>query len=224
MDRLKSPLTVYRKKAAFWAREIGHALLDLFYPPLCRLCQGPTRQLFCLSCQDLLTPIDPLTRCRHCFRETEQKICRICQHEALLSAKRAFVFEANPAALRLQALQDEALIATIVSLSILQFSHLDWELPDRIAALPPPWTAGHFAQIVEEFARAFGKEAVKEFKLVWTAPFRRSLARHRDDLLEGQTILLLDFGSDLEWLRMAIRELAPAFPKEIRILSLFEPK
>ena len=222
MARWISPLTVCRKRAAFWVLEAGDVLLDLFYPPLCRLCSERTRHLFCTSCQDLLAPIHPLTRCRHCFRTSEEGICPKCTHSPELSAPRAFLFEPTPAAFRLKSFKDETLIPIVVSLLIVQFSHLGWETPDRIAAVLPPHRVPYFQKIVDEFAKALGQEAKRELKLVWSAPFQREFVRKSEDLLEEQNLLLVDLGSDVEWLRSALSVLSPAFPKNIKILSLFE--
>ena len=132
------------------------------------------------------------------------------------------MFEATPAAHRLKCLlNDEALLAIAVALLIVQFSQLHWE-SNYIAAILPPTRVPYFQRIVAEFARAFGYEAVKEFKLVWDAPFSRSLVRCKDELLNEKKVLFIDLASDAEWLKAAVRELAPAFPQEIKILSLFE--
>lgn len=60
-----------------------------------------------------------------------------------------------------------------------------------------------------------------EFSLAWVAPFQWRLQRSNEDLLENQTILLLDFASPPQYLRDALDELRSAFPGKIYILSVF---
>jgi len=124
--------------------------------------------------------------------------------------------------LQLNLNHDETLQETIASLLIIQWSRLNWPLPDRIAPIWPASQRGALRNIAEEFARRLDRKIVDEYRLGWTAPFRWKLKRRQEDLLENQNVLLIDLSSSADWMRDAVNELWLAFPKQIHILSVFE--
>jgi predicted amidophosphoribosyltransferase len=89
------------------------SLLNLLFPPRCRLCSERTDYLFCTVCCELMALPDPTLRCGHCFvaLESDVRLCMRCTHQPILSAPRAFLFEESPLIAQLLSLlqrQDEA--------------------------------------------------------------------------------------------------------------------
>jgi ComF family protein len=57
-----------------WARELGHGLLDLLYPPFCVGCERPGT-MYCSTCRDGVSRIRP-PLCPRCGRP--QAVSRVC--------------------------------------------------------------------------------------------------------------------------------------------------
>jgi hypothetical protein len=136
---------------------------------------------------------------------------------------RAYLFEPTHAACHLRSIlpQEEPIQRWIASLFIVLWSRLDWPMPDRVAVIPSIDGSSAIAEIGEAFARMIDRLLKDEFRWRWVAPFQWRLERREKDLLENQFILLIDWASSLENLRPALRELWPAFPGKIYILTIF---
>jgi hypothetical protein len=104
----------------------------------------------------------------------------------------------------------------------MEWHRLDWPTPERIAIVPQYGGGAALRDIGEIFSGMLDQKLTHEFCLRWSKPFEWGIQRKKKDLLEGQNLLLLDLGSSLSSLQQAVRELWPAFPKEVYILSLFE--
>ncbi len=208
--------------------QIISSWLDLLFPPLCALCKQREKNLLCSDCQEWLSPPDPKIRCRHCFAEMESSapLCNRCIRSPQLAAPRAYLFEDSPVANAWRALllQDEALAQIAASLLVFQWGRLEWPLPDRIVVVPAPGKTGQLRTIGESAAAFLGKPLTREFCLQWVSFFEWRLQRSQEDLLEGLSLLLIDFEGNANWLSQALSELWPAYPKEVRILSLFAEK
>jgi len=202
--------------------------LDVLFPPSCALCEERTPNLLCADCQEWLAPPDPALRCRHCFVEDDcgLNLCGQCVRAPLVRAPRAFLFEASghASAWKARLLRDgsDSLTQLAASLFLLQWSRLQWPHPDRLAFLPYPGNTGILRAIAQETATLLNLPLTMEFAMQWTGVFQWRLRRKQDDLLENKSVLLLDFDSDIEWQKKALGELWPAYPLEVRILSLFE--
>ena len=175
----------------------------------------------------MLSPPDPTFRCRHCFGDVEcDRLCRQCIKAPLLDAPKAFLFETSPvsSAWRARLLQegDGALRQIAASLFIFQWERLQWPVPDRIAIVPNPGLTKPLLAMAQEVAEMLGKTVKKELKLQWDGPFQWRLKRCDRDLLENQSLLLIDFGSETAWLKKALGELWQACPSQIHIVSFFE--
>jgi hypothetical protein len=178
----------------------------------------------------LIALIDGESRCRHCFAALESAayFCRQCAHAPILAAPHAYLFDPNHVALRLkyllQASGSEGLRPLIASFLVVQFNRLNWPMPDRVAIILQRKGGQALREIAEQFAQMIGRAVSEEFKLRWSAPFEWRLERKKDDLLENQNILLIDFDSPVNDQCKALNELWPAFPKQIHILSIFPNK
>ncbi|MBF8263067.1 MAG: hypothetical protein HW387_732 [Parachlamydiales bacterium] len=117
----------------------------------------------------------------------------------------------NEAALRLAA----------ASMLVVLWHRLHWPCPDRILIVPRKSHCRELREVAEEFARMMDLPLAEEFCLRWQSPFVWRIERHCRDLLENQTILLIDWAGSPEHLRQAISELRGAFAKTIHILSVF---
>lgn len=117
--------------------------------------------------------------------------------------------------------EEEPLRRAVASLLVVLWSRLNWPLPDRIVFVRTMQHTHALQDIGEELARMLDRPLIDEFSLRWTSPFEWRLQRSREDLLENQTILLLDLASSRKYLRNALNELWPAFPGKIYILSVF---
>lgn len=205
-------------------------MLDVLFPPICSLCRGRGKNLLCFDCQEWLAPPDPSTRCRHCFAEMESssRLCRQCAKSPILQAPSAVLFEQSPVASAWRALllqEGEGELARIAaSLLVLQWGRLEWPLPDRIALIPAKGKTRMLQAIAEEAAAMVEKPLIREFGLEWVSAFEWRLKRKCEDLLEEESLLLIDFDSGTERLATALSELWPAYPKEVHILSLFAEK
>lgn len=212
------------------AKRVFLSWLDLLFPPICALCREREKNLLCSDCQEWLSPPDPAHRCKHCFREMEcnASLCRQCVEMPKLRAPRAFLFDRSPVASAWKTLLlqegDGALAELVASLLVLQWSKLGWPLPDRIVPVPACGKTGQLRSIAESAAAMMGQTLSREFSLRWVAPFEWRLERVKDDLLEEQSLLLIDFEGESKWLSEALSELWPAYPKEVYILSLFAEK
>lgn len=220
--------TRFSLKAA--AKRVFLSWLDFLFPPICALCKALDRNLLCADCQEWLSPPDPMVRCTHCFVEMEwsASLCSQCAHAPELRAPRAFVFDESPVengwkTVLLQE-DDGALSELAASLLVLQWGRLGWPFPDRIAVVPAWGRTRQLRSIAENGAAMLGKPAIREFGLKWVSLFEWRLQRIRDDPLEEEILLLIDFDGESKWLAQALSELWPANPKEVYILSLFAEK
>ena len=220
---MKALFFICKKRAGSWAS----AIIDLFFPPLCHLCGSQSRQLLCSECFDLLVLTDISSRCRHCFAalESPSGLCRQCARAPILSSPRAYLFEPSQMAKRLQSIlvreEEDPLRCATASLLVVLWSRLNWPLPDRIIPVRTMQDNRALLDIGRELAHMLDRPLMDEFSLRWVSPFQWRVQRNSEDLLENQSILLLDLSSSSDNLRDALNELWPAFPGKIYILSVF---
>lgn len=204
--------------------------LDLLFPPICAICRERERNLLCTDCQEWLAPPDPSIRCKHCFAEMESAapLCNQCVRSPLLGAPRAVLFDPSPVAGAWKSLllqEDDGAFAEIAaSLLVLQWGRLGWPIPDRIAIVPAKGKTRSLRFIGESAAAMLGKHLSSEFGLRWVGLLEWRIRRVKDDLLENESLLLIDFDGSRQTLAQALSTLWPAYPKEVRILSLFAEK
>ena len=204
------------------------SLLNVLFPPRCRVCGEDTESILCSFCIDLLAPPDPVAHCRHCFVpiQLETAICPRCLLNPMLSAPKAFLFEASSLADQLYSTvvreHEEALLQTITSLAVILWSRLDWPSPHLIVPIPSKERGKVVQNLALEFSILLSCPLSHEFSLRWRAPFQWRLTRKREGLLREKNILFFDLASDTKRLGNALQELRSAQPKSIHILSVFE--
>ena len=118
--------------------------------------------------------------------------------------------------------EEAALRQYVASLMVILWHRLDWPIPDRIAILPLQKKNRFFQEIGEAFSHMFDRRLSEEFQLKWTRPFEWGIKRKKDDLLENQTILLIDFEFSLNRSRQAKHELGLAMSQSIFLLTVYE--
>lgn len=211
----------------FGISQIVSSWLDLLFPPICALCKVREKNLLCSDCQEWLAPPDPAVRCGHCFVEmgSSAPLCQQCVKSPALQAPRANLFDPSPVASAWKSLllqeEDSEFARIAASLLILQWGRLNWPLPDRIAIVPAKGKTRQLRSIAGIAAALLDRSLSSEFGLEWIGFFEWRIKRVKDDLLEGKSLLLIDFEGESQWLSQALSELWPAYPKEVYIISLF---
>ncbi len=182
-------------------------LVDLIFPPLCRNCKETCKtKFFCLECWKLFVPPDPLSHCRHCFEELEEKgpLCPPCARNPHLAVHRALVFDTQAPVYFL----DRDLAKGFAGFGYLQWLQLDWPTPD--AVIP-------FAQ-AEPIAKTLAQ--------LMEAPYLKALlpdgSAIEERLEPDQILLLVSFDTRKEEIERAVQSLLEAFPKRIYLLTYFE--
>jgi hypothetical protein len=192
-----------------------NSLLNVLFPPLCTICGEKTNlKYLCKNCWEESSLIDLETRCRHCFRECQdRRLCITCSRNPTFPFERAGVFETDSP---LRSLLHEDKVHAAAAFAYYQWQKLEWDEPDLIASIPPdrPTVAHAFAEICQKpcpklFSRTGLTSRTEEWKL----------KSHLFD--ESTTLLLFDSGCNWQQLRMISRELISAFPKKVYCLSLF---
>jgi predicted amidophosphoribosyltransferase len=119
--------------------------LNVLYPPLCLHCDNTleeNRSLFCSSCLELLSPIEPDGRCPICF--AEETLCARCIKRPIVIKRSAAACSPLGPARTLAAYLDKGntrYAAAAAGLMALQFAALNWPLPDLIVPFPSSlWT------------------------------------------------------------------------------------
>ena len=216
--------------------------IGLIYPPLCICCQqrtGDLRHLFCASCLDHLTLLDPQHRCNRCFVAIETSgTCPKCrmQHSTYKRHAAACEHFGPPLALLSHFKQGHFELAkTIASLMVMQHNVLGWPLPDQIIPYPTHLfpilqPQGKLTQMV---AHAIGKIlerpvciALKKSidfsyftEVSSKEPVRFIKAPLRDGALSDKTLLLISLNIERPSILKASDLLQEVFPREIDSLS-----
>ena len=167
-----------------------------------------------------------IARCQHCFKTLNSLsgLCRECAHSPEVAAPQAFLFEPTHAAWQMKEIilhEEGSVRLRMADLFYVLWNRLGWPLFDRIAVIPQIGATNALSDIAEELARMLNSNVSREFSLRWIEPFHWGVKRKKNDLLEGKNILLLAMDRDGERLKGALRELWPAFPKQIFIFSVF---
>jgi len=142
--QLKSQNTVLKDNIG----RVLDTLLSVLFPPLCLHCKEEIEpkkgHLFCPSCIQHLELIDPLLRCKRCFREHDVCICRTEPNDFFLECGSAFDYQGPPKTL-IKVFKygyRPALAKEIAAFMVVQFFHLEWPIPDLI--VPVPQSFSHF--------------------------------------------------------------------------------
>lgn len=227
--------------------KVCQKLIEIVYPPLCLCCQQRAEQLrhlFCKTCLEHLTLLDPEHRCTRCYAPIESAgMCRSCYTQHAPFKRHAATCEnfGPPLALLTHLKRGQhALAKTIASLMVMQHTKLDWLLPDWIIpcpthlfpALNPQGKLTH--SVASEVARIFDKPLVSAIKKSIDysyfgnldpkqEPTRFSSASHKTAALADKTLLLISLSADREEIAQACGQLQGFFPKEICSMSFLFP-
>lgn len=221
--------------------------LQLVYPPLCLHCEewiSGKRFLLCPICRELLSLLDADKRCLHCFSCLEQGyFCQKCREKAspLTRVAAAFDYQGPAATLihHLKFANAPYLAKEIAAFMMVQFSRLDWPLPDYI--IPVPLSFTHFlkrgynqSQLIaqeighlldrpivnclkksSEFFSQMGQDRLQREKLP-----EACISWKKPQLMADKTLLLIDdVMTTGTTLRHSAQQLQEAFPKAIYALT-----
>ena len=191
------------------AKSILKEWLDLIFPPLCKICKEPcATRLFCPDCWEMCALPDPVGRCRHCFEEMEEEVCRHCRKKAILPFPSAFVFEPTLPALHLCSMRKED-PETLAAFAVIQWERLDWPMPDVVIPLPK---ASGLARAFASWLGCFFVDVIDHWNGEWNC---------KTSILEEEAqILLISVDNTYDDIAKAIEEICEAFPKKIFVLSL----
>lgn len=153
--------------------------IDIIFPNLCLHCLHPIEQsglLFCPACVPFFEMLDPKDRCHFCFKEGLAARCQECLERGSF-AKSAVVFERAPQVTTLASRifhgRRYYLLKTAVSFLAIQFTKLNWELPDLITAAPQgrlgPLLIKQkpLSRLTTHFAEMFNIESKQALLMFW---------------------------------------------------------
>ena len=219
---------------------------SLIFPPLCFHCQARIedhRHLLCSPCFELLTLLDPKSRCSVCFTKTHLKNrrCHSCPSQVLKLA--AACEHQGPLVSLLKQLKYHkrfAIARGLAPLLTMQWAALEWPQPDLI--VPIPQTSSHRLQRGYNASQLLAQELGKQLKVPVASLLKRKgviqsqthlFSSERQDLsletfqfktkrpLADQTLLLIDdtivTGATL---RKAAERLKERHPTQIYGLAL----
>jgi len=213
-------------------------ILNILFPPLCLHCEErleKDRTLFCTACLEQLIPIDPEGRCRICFAEDNP--CQRCMTRTVVIKRQAAACSDFGSARTLAAYLEKGntqFLSAAASLMLLQFSHLEWPLPDLIIPLPGSlWERckkgkSMNALLVQELTRllncpseivlraVFDKRSFLEEAEIRTKPV---LIERKKKHLCDKRILLIAVKLDDDLFRQAAEALQEGFAAEIYALT-----
>ncbi|HSW73343.1 MAG TPA: double zinc ribbon domain-containing protein [Chlamydiales bacterium] len=203
-------------------------LLDFIYPPICIHCEALAKSLFCDYCLSLLEPIDATSRCKHCFEEIEHgELCARCKKSPEFQAVTASVFpKDSPAVSLTQEIGSSAVLQTIASYLIFQFSKLPWDIPDYITFIPLSFSKRISSsqntsfEIAKRFSKQLGiplKPLLQEKQI---ALFHTLLVLRKKVYFSGKTILLITLDGGKRY-RRAYAALLEGFPRKVYHLSFY---
>lgn len=213
------------------------------YPPLCLSCksfleEGPG--LFCSTCLDHITLIEPAGRCPRCFHLFSNKTfhCSFCASSPLALRKHAAVCERLGPIQGLVSSFERGYIGfakTIASLIVLQHHRLDYTTPDLIIPLPTHFfSKGGIRSslpllIAKEVGKFFEKPVFPFLKKTIDFTFFKEggvsltklKASFKKEEITDKRVLLISLSTDRESLLQASELLLEGFPRSIESLSFF---
>lgn len=119
----------------------------LLFPPACLHCQeemDESFRIFCKTCQEELTLIEPKVRCPYCFSDefdpNNESCCSTCRQKPQFLHRTAAAFDyEGPAATLIKQLKYQGqpyLAQGAGAFLAMQFLHLNWPMPDCVVPMP----------------------------------------------------------------------------------------
>lgn len=196
-------------------QRIWQSGLSIIFPNLCLHCEEQLQpgRLVCNGCAGFFELIDINTRCIHCFSECSvKKACSNCVKKKRWHGEIAAACDAVGAAKTLAVMLKDGkapyVAKTAASLMAVQFSHLQWPLPDYVVPMPKRlWLKGanHSELLARHLASIFQLPMKKLLKT--QTPTWRNLASDEEfqfyckdeQWINGKTILVIDDVIDSGW-------------------------
>jgi len=226
---------------AFSFKKKIEPLLSLFYPPLCLHCEAllPERvPLFCKTCLEQISLIDPLGRCRTCFAELYKGKCDRCLHRHVVIRRTLATCEPmGPGKVLLHGISSgkREVIPAAASLMAYQWLQQQNPLPDLLIPFPTSfWERQRFGfdplfSLTQELSRLFSVPVLQILKKRWdrdhfwkTGQLRAEIevTEKKKTLLTDKKVLLIALKCDDAALRSVGEKLKAHFPAQIEALSL----
>jgi competence protein ComFC len=215
-------------------------ILNLLYPPLCLYCQTLLSQrkvLFCSSCLEHISLIDPLGRCRTCFAEFHKGRCERCIHRPVVIHRQLAACEAiGPAHAILNGIHSGKQESIPAAASLMAYQWLQQKnlLPDLLVPLPCSfWQKQRVGfdperMLAIELGKIFSvpvqsilqrKFDREHFLTQGEFRHRIQLLKRKKEILCDRRILLVAPLLDDALFRCVGNELKPFFPTQIDALS-----
>ncbi|HSX12740.1 MAG TPA: hypothetical protein VLF61_04540 [Rhabdochlamydiaceae bacterium] len=174
------------------------SLLHLVYPALCLHCKAllfSHKKLLCSDCLEMLTLIDPKTRCIKCFKESGLKVCGQCRKRPSKYKQLAACFEHfGPAISLAHAFKNRIYLDQVLaSWMVVQMEQAGFPLPQLILSFPCTVVdkileGYHRARLLADKIGEFYQVPVRDL-LLKSQEGEFSLKKQVD--FSGQTILLV---------------------------------
>lgn len=128
-----------------WAKRAWQEGAHFLFPPFCFHCRGWRGQapILCALCQEQMALLDPLGRCKICFRSLEEgrEVCKGCLSASLRSAAALEYEGAAVSMIRQLKYQDRVAMAkALAPFLAAQWARLDWPRPNFLVPMPQTWT------------------------------------------------------------------------------------
>jgi competence protein ComFC len=218
-------------------------LLRLIYPPLCVHCkelQRSQRELLCSVCLNLLELIESSERCPVCFASRGSEI-HTCTHSTFRHAAAFDYF--GPAAALVRELKYSGrvdLAAPLAGYMGVQFSRLNWPLPDVIVPVPISFfrflsrgynqstlLANHLGQILDRPVENILKRKSGDFsQSSLDKTHREQLSSHSffwkkgADVADKVVLLIDDVATTKTTLSHCVALLREGFPRSVYALTV----
>lgn len=142
--------------------------------------QKTTDHSLCPECVELLQPIDPSERCKGCFQECNQRLCKDCLAQERVFDRTASVFDylgPGPSLVKRMKYGNQPWLASSIAAWMVYYHTevLRWPLPDLIVPVPMAWN--------KKFVRGFNHSQLIAVKLgeFLQVPVTDVLKRHSGD-------------------------------------------
>jgi predicted amidophosphoribosyltransferase len=217
-----------------------NGILNLLYPPLCLHCQtllSKRKVLFCATCLELLSLIEPQERCRTCFDALYQGKCERCIQRPVVIHRQMATCEAmGPARALLQGIHTgrRECFSAAASLMAYQWFELKMPLPDLLIPLPSSFwqkqrlgfdpqrlLTFELSKIFSVPMRSVVKQKFDRLHFLTQGEFRTRihLLERRQEVLCDRRVLLIAPLLDDERFRAIGSELKASFPTQIDALA-----
>ncbi len=217
-------------------------MINFLFPAICLHCMERSKKLFCEECAAHFELIDPLSRCRFCFGETDGRhVCIECLAEKRwqipVAAALDYTGPVHTFIRNLKHGQMPYLAKTAASFMFLQLEQMGWEPPDLLIPVPRRiWLQGanHATILAKALAQLLRVKVsscvgrhlgdLSQSRLAQLQRESLGVARFylkKRASLKGKTVLIIDdVATTGTMVRHTSEMIKEGFPKKIYALTL----